>query len=168
MNWKDIVKSVAPVLGTALGGPLAGTALKVLAGELLGNESSTEKDIEEAILSASPEQLIALRKTDNDFKVKMKELDIDVIELDAKNTDSARDMAKANMWPQITLSALFVTGYFVIVYFLIASNVKISEATIIIIGVITAAIPQILNFWFGSTQGSKDKTNIMSNFGREK
>ena len=31
-----------------------------------------------------------------------------------------------------------------------------------ILGVLTAAIPQILNFWFGSSVGSKEKTSGMN------
>jgi hypothetical protein len=42
MNWKSIVKSIAPVLGTALGGPIAGGAIKMLSSALLGNENERE------------------------------------------------------------------------------------------------------------------------------
>jgi len=33
----------------------------------------------------------------------------------------------------------------------------------IILGVLTAAIPMILQFWFGSSNGSKDKTAKLAN-----
>lgn len=167
-DWKDLVRNVAPMLGTALGGPLAGTAVKVLAAELLGDEKASEKQIEEAVLSASPEQLLQLRAVDNNFELQMKELDIDIVSIDAANTNSARDMAKINMWPQIVLSTIFVVGYFIIVYFLIVNPMELPNSVLIVVGVITAAIPQILNFWFGSTQSSKEKTDILKVIGTRK
>lgn len=47
-DWKAIVKTVAPALGTALGGPLAGTAVKVLSEALLGHSDGKEEEIARA------------------------------------------------------------------------------------------------------------------------
>ncbi len=40
-DWKQVIKSIAPVLGTALGGPLAGTAIKVLGDAIIGGDTSS-------------------------------------------------------------------------------------------------------------------------------
>ena len=77
-DWKSIVRTVAPVLGTAIGGPLGGLATRTIAGALLGDENATEDQIAAAVQSASPDQLLALKKADEEFKVRMKELDIDI------------------------------------------------------------------------------------------
>jgi len=55
MNWQELVKSVAPMIGTALGGPFAGMATKWLAGKLLGDENADAAALEAAITNASPE-----------------------------------------------------------------------------------------------------------------
>ena len=162
-DWKDVISSVAPTIATALGGPLAGTAVKFLAGALLDDEDAQEDDVIAAVLSASPDKLLELKASEHDFKVKMKSLDIDVEKLSVENTKSAREMAKVNMWPQICLSTLFVSGYFVIVYLLITTSQDLTNSTMVIVGVITAAIPQILNFWFGSSFGSKQKSEQINN-----
>ena len=163
MSWEKIVANLAPAIATALGGPLAGTATKFIAPELLGNEAATEKDIEAFMSSASPEQLANLKRIDNDFAVKMAELDVDIFSFEIKDRDSARSLAKVNMLPQIVLSALFILGYFAIVAVLFSGAVVIDESirdmSNILLGVLTANIPAIMSFWFGSSHGSKTKAN---------
>ena len=70
------------------------------------------------------------------------------------------------MWPQVFFSVLFVCGYFATGYFLVRPETIaaldksqwIQGVLTTILGVLTAAIPQILGFWFGSSTGSKEKT----------
>lgn len=167
MNWKAVVKSLAPTIGAALGGPVAGTAVKYLAGALLGDENATEQDIADTILSASPDQLLQLRSLENEFQVKMRQLDIDVFALEVDDRKSAREMGvKTSLRPQMILSALFITGYFTLTWALFSGEVQMTQALeqtgVLLLGVITAAIPQILQFWFGSSQGSKQKTEAMA------
>jgi len=161
-DWKSIVGTLAPTIATALGGPLAGTATKFLSSALLGNEDASEHDIEAAILGANPDQLGKLREIDNSFKIEMKRIDVDVYALEVDDRKDARDMAKANMVPQMTLSTIFIGGYFVIVWMLFSGQVVIDDSirdmSNILLGVLTANIPSIMQFWFGSSHGSKQKT----------
>jgi len=164
MQWRKIVSNLAPTLATALGGPLAGTAVKFIAGQLLGEENATEKEIDAFIAGASPEQLARLREIDNDFAVKMAQLDVDVFALEVTDTGSARELAKVNMLPQIVLSVLFIAGYFCVVAALFSGVVVIDESirdtSNILLGVLTANIPAIMGFWFGSSHGSKMKSGV--------
>ncbi|MFS1524456.1 hypothetical protein ACL7TT_10135 [Microbulbifer sp. 2304DJ12-6] len=167
MDWKAIVKSVAPTLGAALGGPVAGTAVKFLADQFLGDADAQEQDIAELVLNASPEKLLELRSLDNQFKVKMRELDIDVYRLEVEDRKSARDMgAKGGLMAQMALSALFIVGYFVLTLALFSGWITLTPAIektgTLMLGVITGAIPMILQFWFGSSQGSKEKTQALA------
>lgn len=54
---KGLLGTVAPMLATALGGPLAGDAVKFLASSLLGDENADVNDVIEAVKSAPPEKL---------------------------------------------------------------------------------------------------------------
>ena len=164
-SWKEIVRNVAPTIGTALGGPMAGAATKFIADKYLGKSEATDSEIEQAILTASPEQLTKLKDIDVKFKLDMKKLDIDIYELEYKDRDSARKLFEVNVWPQIVLSSVFVLGYFLVLFYLIknpgslsGTNANLLGVFTTILGVLTAAIPQILNFWFGSSLGSKEKT----------
>lgn len=162
MDWKSIVKTVAPALGTALAGPMAGMAIREIGNRWLGSDTAGSKEIEEAVLNATPDQLAELRQIDSDFKVRMRELDIDLEKLEVEDRKSARSLFSISVWPQMLLSAVFGIGYFWVLYLFMAHGVAVDDslrdAFNIILGVLTAAISSILQFWFGSSLGSKEKT----------
>ena len=91
-DWKSAVRSVAPILGTSLGGPIGGAATKMISNALLGKEDGTEDEISMAMQTASPEALVALKEADNSFKMKMKELGIKEKDLVFGDKRSAREM----------------------------------------------------------------------------
>ena len=159
---KDVIKVVAPTLGTALGGPLGG-----LAGQILGNLVTGGKptDLEEAIVAQKPETLLALKQAEYDFKEKLREMDIREEEIYASDRSSARELAKVNMKPQMWLSALFIGGYFAIIGMFFVGDIQITpelkEPFLILIGVITANVPSIMQFWFGTSSGSQRKTDLL-------
>ncbi len=167
INPIDIVKKIAPTLGMALGGPIGNIAMKFIGKTLLNNPDPTKRQIEKAILNASPEDLIKLKNSDQDFEIKMKELGIRSFEIEVSDKQGARSLFDKNIWPQIILSALFIAGYFSVLFFLLSGQVKIPSGAmegmvLTIIGVLTASIPQILGFWFGSSLGSKQKTSLLN------
>ena len=159
---KDVISAVAPVLGAALGGPLGGLAGNVLATVVGGGK---KEDVDAALVAQSPDTLLKLKEAEQQFKVRLRELDISEQEVHAKDRQSARDMAKVNMTPQILLSTCFIAGYFGILALFFVGDIEISdklrEPFLILIGVITANVPAIMNFWFGSSVGSKEKTELL-------
>lgn len=167
-DWKQILSGIAPTIATALGGPMAGAATKFIAGSLLGDENASEKQIEEFVLGANPEQLAVIKQIDNDFEVKMKELNVDLQRIAVDNTKSARDMAtKTTLTPQMVLSVLFVGGYFVILFLLMSGHITIETAikdtVLLLLGLLTREVPTIMQFWFGSSFGSKKKADKIEN-----
>lgn len=175
-DWKSIVRNVAPEIASFLGTPAAGVATKFLADQFLGDPKASEKDVASAIQNASPDQLLKLKQCDQDFKEKMASLNLDAQKLVIQDRDSARQLFKVNIWPQIILSALFVIGYFSLIGILIwmmskdglQINVQILGILTTVLGVLTAAIPQIMQFWFGSSKGSKDKdAGLLSNLAKQ-
>jgi len=97
----------------------------------------------------------------------MKELGIREEELAYQDTAGARKLFEINIWPQIVLSAFYTIGYFTVLILLMTKTIDLSadmQPTFnIILGVLTAAIPMILQFWFGSSTGSKEKTAKLAN-----
>lgn len=67
----QIIGGVAPVIASALGGPLAGAAVGFLAKHFLGNPDASQEDVETALLGATPAQLIELKTLDLQFKERM-------------------------------------------------------------------------------------------------
>lgn len=164
-DWKGLVSSVAPTIATALGGPMAGMAVKALGGALLGKDDATERDISQALQTASPETLLELKKADQAFEQKMAELDVDLKKIAAGDRDSARDMNKANKsWAVSGLAALTVAGFFGVVAWVLTGKVSLDSTLLgFVLGQVSAKAEQVYNFYFGSSAGSKEKTQHLAN-----
>ena len=160
-DWKKTLGAVAPTIATALGGPLAGIAVG-MATKALGLESGDEGALAAAVASGDPNVLVKLKEVEAQFKLEMKRLDISLEELNTKDRDSARNLAIAKgVLPQVILSAIYTVGYFWMMVELVSGTIKIAEGTenlvLPLIGIMSAAQIQIMNFWFGSSAGSKSK-----------
>ena len=160
---KDILGAVAPTLGTALGGPMGGMAGKMIA-DALGVENN-ETAISQAISTATPEQLAEIKKIEADFKVQMKQLDIDLERIHSSDRDSAR-RRQAEMGDHIpsvlavmTMVAFF--GYIGAVTFLeSAKNADIGFINIAV-GWLGGTASTVIAYYFGSSSGSDKKDKMM-------
>jgi len=170
MKWDDVkavIGKVAPLVGTAIGGPfggIAGAAIKAALGV---------KDDDAAIeaLKSDPQAVLKLKEAELQFKQFMRDADLREEDIAAKDRASARELFKVNMWPQITLSTVYNIGYFALLFMFIDLMTSVDAPTLdewvkgtigTLIGILTAAIPQINSFWFGSSTGSKEKTAALS------
>jgi hypothetical protein len=156
MDWLKTLATVAPTVATAFGGPLAGMAVSV-ATKALGIEND-EVALEQAVMSGNPDILLKLKQVDLDFKLELKRLDIKSEELVIDDRKDARGLAKTDMRPHITISIVFITGYFTLAYYQATGQIALDP---MVFGVITASMPMILQFWFGSSHGSKQKSDAM-------
>lgn len=157
---KSVIATVAPTLGAALGGPLGGLAGNVLATAIGG------KDLERALVEQQPETLLALRKAEQEFEMKLEELGVERERIAVADRTSARDLAKVNMKPQMVLSGVFLGGYFTLLLAMISGSVQVegvaADQLPTLLGVLTAGVPSILAFWFGSTAGSAVKSELLA------
>ena len=168
----DIMKAVGPLLGqvaptlaTALGGPLAGLAAKTLSNVLLGNETGSESDIAKALQNASPDQLAAIKQIDADFKVRMAELEIDLERIAAGDRDSARkrEISTGDYTPKV-LAAAITIGFFGILFWMFVHGVPKNgnEALLLMLGALQTAFTGVIAYYFGSSAGSKAKTEALA------
>jgi len=163
-DWKATLAAVAPLLGTAVGGPfgaLAGQAVAVA----LGTSSTDEADLSAALQKATPEQLLALKQADNQFKLDMAKLGFRPEELEVEDRKSARDSysaTKDNMVPG--LAFVVVGGFVATIAGVLFGNVKVDGALAgALVGYLTGAATQVLAFYFGSSKGSKTKDDALAN-----
>jgi len=153
----DILKTMAPGLATLVAGPMGGMAVKAIAAKF-GVEDTLE-----AVTNAI--------QSDPEAAMKLREIDLKEIEAHAKDRDSARNRetaiatsAAAPMLNKLVtpVLALGVVGLsFILFTILIFVNVQpeAKDILIYILGVLSAAVTQILSYYFGSSQGSKDKSD---------
>lgn len=165
-DWRSLVRTVAPALGTVLSGPLGGMAMAAVSKAVLGKDGGSEAEIAGALATVTPDMLIALRKADQQFALDMKRADIDIFALETKDVQSARELFSVNYWPQMILSALFVGGYFAILYTYLTGKVMIAadmkDTATVLIGIMSASVTAIMGFWFGSSFGSREKTAALA------
>jgi hypothetical protein len=152
-----LLKGAAPALATAVAGPLGGVAIKAIAGKL-GIEDSVEAVTQH--LQANPMDAS-----------KLADIDVKKLEMEYKDRQDARNreiqLATNDKVPFINkivtpvLALGVVTLSFILFAVLIFVEVtsEAKDILIYILGVLSAAVTQILSYYFGSSQGSKDKSD---------
>lgn len=168
MDWKSIVKTVAPWIGTAIGGPLGGMAVEAAA-SALGLTDKTVDAVKAAIAGATPEQLLALKNADQGFALQMQSLGFRHVEaleqLSVENTRDARAMqVQVRSRVPAVLAVIVTLGFFGILIGMLAGVLKASDnqALLIMLGALGAAWGAIVNYYFGSSQSSDRKTELLS------
>lgn len=162
-DWKSVVSAVAPILGTALGGPLGGMAVAAI-GNALGMDKPTEEAISATLQGASPDMLLKLKQADQDFEKQMKSLDIDLEKIQAEDRDSARKMqvSTRSIAPAL-LAGLITVGFFGILLGLMAGWLKLEDNNelLILLGALASSWGAVVNFYYGSSQQSHMQTRIL-------
>ncbi len=167
----NLVRTVAPSIASAVGGPLAGMATRAISEALLGKPDGTEQELENAVASATPEQLLALKKAEQEFAVKMRELDIDLERISNEDRDSARNReVSLRDWTPRVLAGLITVGYFGVLFWMLRfglPNTGSSEALLVMLGALGTAWGGVVAYYFGSSAGSKEKTEAMNRMVRK-
>ena len=168
MDWKNVISTVAPWIGTALGGPLGGMAVSAIA-DALNLDDKTESAIKTALSGASPEQLLALKNADQEFALRMQEIGFKneqaLAALAVDNTKDARDLQKVTRsWVPSALSIIITLGFLGILVGMMSGELTSSDnqALLIMLGALGAAFGAVINYWLGSTMGSSRKTELIA------
>jgi Na+-transporting NADH:ubiquinone oxidoreductase subunit NqrC len=155
----NILKGIAPTLATAVAGPLGGAAVTALASKFGVSDSI---DAVAKAIAGDPQAA-----------EKLQELELEYAKLDAQDRDSARKAYAAVATSEnatkleklvVPVLALGVVGLaFGLIGVLMFVDTPNDQQQLVIfaLGFITSAAGQVLSFYFGSSQGSKDKTEDM-------
>ena len=152
---KNVVGAVAPTLGTALGGPMGGMAANMIS-EVLGVPND-QKSIQKAIQNATPEQMLELKKAEQQFEVQMKELDVDVFKLETQDKQNARSMFSKD-WTARIIGLVTIGGFLGYIFLVtLQPPEQNSEALInLVLGYLGGLASAIISFYFGASH-SGDK-----------
>lgn len=160
-DWKAIVRNTAPVLGAALGGPLAGAAIKVLGDQLLGNPDATEGDVAAAVVAGlSGEQIAAMKKAELDFQLEMRRIDqaSDAAVLaDVQNARQRQVETKDNM-PQTIFFMLMAVYVFEICLFwfgAVPTDEFVRALMTRAFSTVEVGLTGAIAYFIGSSRGSK-------------
>lgn len=170
IDWKKIVSAVAPTLATALGGPLAGVAVKTIATQMLGKPDAAQEEVEAAIIGADPQTLLKLKEIDAEFKKTMIDAGIKLEEIAASDRASARarEVSAQDHWTPRILASVVIGGFLFCVYAVLSgfiSDLKdplVSTLVGTMIGYTSAKADQVVSYYFGSSASSKAKDETIS------
>ena len=148
--FKNIIGAVAPTLGTAIGGPMGGMAANMIA-DVLGVPND-QKSIETAIQNSTPEQMLELKKAEQAFEVQMKELDVDVFELETLDKQQARTIFSKD-WTARIIGVATIAGFLGYIFLVtLQPPEQNSEALInLVLGYLGGLASAIISFYFGAS-----------------
>ena len=160
MDLKSIgsaIAKLAPTVATVLAGPLAGTAVSSLESIFGFNASAASTaDAEAAIAGATPEQTLALRALETNYKLALAQAGY----ADTANA-RAREEAVHDSTPRLLaylVVAMTIAGEG---FLLIHGTVVGADQAIVgrIMGTLDSALMLVLSYFFGSSHNTSNASN---------
>ena len=161
LSW---LKTLAPMIGTALGGPLGGAAAAFIA-DKLGLEAKTVEAVSEVLNSGklSAEQISGIKLAEIEFQRFLEQNKIDLAKMDLDNTKDARLMQRETRSQYPAVLSTFVTlGFFGILLSMLVMEYRPTDSLLIMLGALGAAFGAVVNFWLGSSNGSAIKSGLLA------
>jgi len=159
MDW---LKSIAPTIATALGGPLAGLAVNAVSSALGIDPSKVEETIASGKLSA--DQIASIQQAELGLKARAQELGLDFAKLAVDDRKSARELlATTRSFIPPALAILVTVGFFGILVGMMMETFRTSEALMLMLGSLGTAWTGIIAFYFGSSASSQAKDQMIHN-----
>jgi hypothetical protein len=157
MDW---LKTIAPTIATALGGPLAGLAIEAVSKAIGIDPKDVQSTISEGKLSA--DQIMLLKQAEVAMAARAQEMGLDFAKLSNEDRKSARDMQVATKSYLPPALAIGVTiGFFGILGGLMYGQIQHAPQIDIMLGSLGTAWTGIIAFYFGSSAGSQAKDNLL-------
>lgn len=163
------LKSITPLLATALTGPLGGAAAAFIA-DKLGVKEQTVEAVSEVLNSGkmSAEQVANLKLAEIEFQKFLESNKIDLAKLDVEDRSSARarEMAVRDWIPGL-MAVLLTAGFFGVLAYLIQFGTpeRGGDALLVLLGSLGTGFTSVLAYYFGSSSGSAQKNAIIERMG---
>ncbi|MEX3556415.1 MAG: hypothetical protein VB131_07695 [Burkholderia gladioli] len=169
----NFLQKALPWIGAAATGNvpmLVGLAAQSV-GDALGIKVDAEPQaIAGALAGATPEQLAAVRRADQDFALKMQELGFkdaaDLARIDADDRTNARnrEIAAHDTLTPRALACFVTSGFFGALGYLLIEGKSPNggDALLVMLGALGTAWTAIVGYYFGSSAGSASKNQIMA------
>lgn len=166
---RQILSAVAPTLGTAIGGPFGALAGVVLAKVLGADPNTNAAAASVALETANPETLLAIKKQDEDFKLSMAQLGVskEKMEFDDRANARARETATKDNTPRNL--AYLVLGGTAIAFAATMLGFAKADAALVgtLIGYMIGECKSVMQYYFGSSSGSKSKDDALADIAKQ-
>lgn len=174
-NIKSLVKAVskgAPIIGSLLGGPAggaAGTAISMLA-RAFGADPENPEEILQAV-KTDPDAFLKLKKLEAEHEQELTKLALQSEIAHLQDRQSARqremDIVKSTGKKDYNL---YVTAWAVLIGFFTLTGALMfyplpqgsPQAVFMLFGALAGGFGQVLQYFFGSSKGSSEKTKLLT------
>jgi hypothetical protein len=152
MKLGGLLKSLAPTIASAAGGPMAGMAVK-MAAQKLGVPEATANEIED-IIEREPEKAVLLKEADTEFKDRIREMEIDLesFKSELEDRQHARETFKNDWTPKVFgILALLLYGAYVLTVTIMPHDQNDETIISLVLGQLSGILGTMAAFWFSGS-----------------
>ena len=162
MNWEDIkgaVGKIAPLVGTAIGGP-AGAAIGSMVSSALGVDNTP--DAVAHALKTNPDAAIKLRQFELENEQDIRAHAFKVLDVELKDVQNARQTHKHNPMPMvicILLTIMTAAGAYMLFTLEIPDTNR--QIAYLLFGTLLAKWGDSIAYWVSTTRSSAEKNRFI-------
>ena len=156
MKLGGLLKSLAPTIASAAGGPMAGMAVK-MAAEKLGVPDATANKIED-LIERQPEKAVLLKQADKDFAHRLKEMEINLesFKVEVDDRKDARAKFSGDITPKVfCILALVLYGAYVMTVTILPHDQNDETIISLVLGQLSGILGTCAAFFYGGSNGKK-------------
>lgn len=160
MSW---LEQIAPTIATALGGPLAGIAVEAVSKVMGVGTEEAKTLLDDGKMTA--DQIAQVKVAEIELKKQAQELGLNFEELAVDDRKSARSMqSETRSSVPAVLSYGITIGFFgILIAIMRDPQAATNQPLLIMLGSLGTAWVAVVTFWFGSTNGSQRKDQMIFN-----
>jgi len=153
MKLGGLLKSLAPTIASAAGGPMAGMAVKMAAKKLGLPETATANEIED-IIERDRDKAVMVREADKEFKDYIREMEIDLesFKTEVEDRKDARENFASDWTPKVfSILALILYGSYVMVVTLFEHSQQSETVISLVLGQLSGILGTAAAFFYGGS-----------------
>jgi hypothetical protein len=153
MKLGSLLKSLAPTIASAAGGPLSGMAVKMAASRL-GIPDATANEIED-LIEREPEKAVVLKQADAEFKNRIREMEIDLesFKTEVEDRKDARSKFAGDLTPKVfCILALLLYGAYVMAVTIMPHDQNDETIISLVLGQLSGILGTCAAFFYGGSQ----------------
>lgn len=157
MKLGGLLKSLAPTIASAAGGPMAGMAVKMAAKKLGLPDTATANEIED-LIERDRDKAVMVREADKDFKNRIREMEIDLesFKTEVEDRKDARENFATDWTPKVfSVLTLLLYGAFVMIVTLMPHDQNDETIISLVLGQLSGILGTAAAFFYGSSSGKK-------------
>ena len=157
MKLGGLLKSLAPTIASAAGGPMAGMAVKMAAKKLGLPDTATANEIED-LIERDRDKAVMVREADKDFKNRIREMEIDLesFKTEVEDRKDARENFATDWTPKVfSVLSLLLYGAFVMIVTLMPHDQNDETIISLVLGQLSGILGTAAAFFYGGSSGKK-------------